>query len=73
MSVRVPTRKEKIHLRGEVKEMNHHQGREGVEMIFMNEDPLVEARIWKGRTSHQRATQDKDIKLSLVKGIRFHL
>src|SRR5215216_6451570 len=68
MSVRLSTRKEKIHLRGEVKEMNHHQEREGVEMIVMNEDPLVEARIRKGRTSHQRATQYKDIKLMLVNG-----
>ena len=37
-------------------------------MIVMNEDPLVEARIRKGRTSHQRATQDEDIKLTLVNG-----
>ena len=68
MSVRLPTREEKIHLKGEVKEMNHHQEREGVEMIVMNKDPLIEARIRKGRTSHQRATQDEDIKLTLVNG-----
>ena len=37
-------------------------------MIIMNEDPLVEARIRKGRTSHQRAKQNKDIKLMLVNG-----
>ena len=37
-------------------------------MIVMNEDPLVKARIRKGRTSHQRATQDEDIKLMLVNG-----
>ena len=37
-------------------------------MVVMNEDPLVEARIRKGRTSHQRATQDKDIKLMLANG-----
>ena len=37
-------------------------------MIIMNEDPLVEARIRKGRASHQRATQDEDIKLILVTG-----
>ena len=37
-------------------------------MIVMNEDPLIEARIRKGRTNHQRATQDKDIKLTLVNG-----
>ena len=46
--------------------MNHLIEREGVEMIVMNEDPLAQARIQKGRTSHQRATQDKDIKLILV-------
>ena len=66
MSVRLPTREEKILQKEEAK--NHHQEREGVEMIVMNEDPLVEARIQKGRTSHQRATQDKDIKLMLVNG-----
>ena len=48
--------------------MNHLQEREGVEMIVMNEDPLIEARIRKGRTSHQSATQDKDIELTLVNG-----
>ena len=42
--------------------------REGEEMIVMNEDPLAEARIQKGSTSHQRATQDEDIKLTLVNG-----
>ena len=46
-SVRLPTREEKIHLKGEVKEMNHHQERDRVEMIVMNEDPLVEAMIRK--------------------------
>ena len=35
-------------------------------VIVMNEDPLAEARIQKGRTSHQRATEDEDIKLMLV-------
>ena len=35
-------------------------------MIVMYEDPLIEARIQKGKTSHQRATQDEDIKLMLV-------
>ena len=44
MSVRLPTRKEKIHQKGGVEEMNLLQER-GVEMIVMNEDPLVEARI----------------------------
>ena len=68
MSVRLPTREEKIHLKGELKEMNHHQEREGVEMIVMNEDPHGEAKIRKGRTSHQRATQNEDIKLMLVNG-----
>ena len=37
-------------------------------MIVMNEEPLGEARIRKGRTNHQRATQSKDIKLMLVNG-----
>ena len=37
-------------------------------MIVMNEDPLVEASIRKGSTSHQRATQDEDIKIMLVNG-----
>ena len=48
--------------------MNHLQEREGVEMIVMNEDPLIEARVQKGRTSHQGATQKEDIKLMLVNG-----
>ena len=48
--------------------MNHHQEREGVEMIVMNVEPLGEARIRKGRTNHQRATQNEDIKLMLVNG-----
>ena len=34
----------------------------------MNEEPLEEARIRKGRTSHQGATQNEDIKLMLVNG-----
>ena len=67
MSVRLPTKEEKIHLKGEVEEKNPHQGR-GVEMIVMNEDPHGEAKIQKGRTSHQRATQNEDIKLMLVNG-----
>ena len=67
MSVRLPTRKDKTHQKGEVEEMNHLQERE-VEMIVMNKDPLIEARIRKVRTSHQRATQDEDIKLTLVNG-----
>ena len=37
-------------------------------MIVMNKDPHGEARIRKGRTSHQGATQNKDIKLMLVNG-----
>ncbi len=36
------------------------------EMIVMNEEPLAEARIRKGRTSHQ--LQNEDIKLMLVNG-----
>ena len=65
-SVRLPTREEKILQKEEAK--NHHQEREGVEMIVMNEDPHGEARIRKGRTSHQGATQNEDIKLMLVNG-----
>ena len=68
MSVQLPTRKEKTHQKGGVEEMNHLQEREGVEMIVMNEDPLVEARIRKERTSHQGATQNESIKLMLVNG-----
>ena len=52
MSVRPPTREEKILPKQEVEEKNHHQGTEGVGMIVMNEDPLREAMIRKGRTSH---------------------
>ena len=37
-------------------------------MIVMNEEPPREARIRKGRTNHQRATQSEDIKLTLVNG-----
>ena len=61
MSVWPPTREE-------VEEKNHHQEREGVEMIVMNEDPHGGVRIRKGRTSHQRATQNEGIKLMLVNG-----
>ena len=68
MSVRHPTKEVKNHPRGEVEEKNHHQEREGVEMIIMNEENPGEARIRKGRTSHQRATQNEDIKLILVNG-----
>ena len=68
MSVRLPTKEEKTHLKEEAEEKNHLQEREGVEMIVMNEDPIAEARIQKGRTSHQGATQNEDIKLTLVNG-----
>ena len=68
MSVQLPTKEEKILQKEEAKEKNHHQERGGVEMIVMNEDPHGEARIRKGRTSHQGATQNKDIKLMLVNG-----
>ena len=68
LSVRPPTKEEKIHPKGEVEEKNHHQERGGVEMVVMNEEPPGEARIRKGKTSHQRATQDEDIKLMLVNG-----
>jgi len=66
MSVRLPTREEKILQKEEAKD--HHQEREGVEMIVMNKDTHGEARIRKGRTSHQGATQNEDIKLMLVNG-----
>ena len=68
MSVRHPTKEENIPQKGEVEEKNHHQEREGVYMIVMNEEHPREARIRKGRTSHQGATQNKDIKLMLVNG-----
>ena len=68
MSVRLPTKEEKTHLKGEVEEKNHLQVREEVEMIVMNEEPHAEARIRKGRTSHQGATQNEDNKLMLVNG-----
>ena len=66
MSVRHPTKEEKILPREEVEEKNHHQEREGVEMIGMNEGLLGEARIQKGRISYQGATQKEDIQLMLV-------
>ena len=66
MSVRLPTREEKILQKEEAKD--HHQGKEGVEMIVMNEDTHGEARIRKGRKNHQGATQNKDIKLMSVNG-----
>ena len=47
MSVRLLTKGEKIHPKGEVEEKNHHQERGGVEMIVMNEEPLGEARVRK--------------------------
>ena len=68
MTVRLPTKEEKNLQKEEAKEKNHHQERGGLEMIVMNEDPHGEARIRKGRTSHQGATQNKDIKLMLVNG-----
>ena len=66
MSVRLPTREEKILQKEEAK--NHHQEKGGVEMIVMNEHPLGEARIRKERKSHQGPTQKEDIKLMLVNG-----
>ena len=68
MSVRLPTKEEKILPKEEVEEKNHHQDKGGVEMIVMNENPLGEARIRKGKKSHQGATQKEDIKLMLVNG-----
>ena len=58
MSVRLPTKEEKNHLRGEVEEKNHHQER-GVEMIVMNEEHPGEARIWKRRTSQHELPKTK--------------
>ena len=66
MSVRLPTREEKILQKEEAK--NHHQEREGVETIVMNKDTHREVRIRKGRKNHQGATQNEDIKLMLVNG-----
>ena len=68
MSVRLPTREDKILPKEEVEEKNHRQEREGVEMIIMNEEHPGEAMIRKGRTSQQGATQNEDIKLMLVNG-----
>ena len=68
MSVWLPTKEDKTHLKGQAKGKNYLQEREGIEMIAMNEEPLEEARIGKGRTGHQGATQNKDIKLMLVNG-----
>ena len=68
MRVRPPTKEEKIHPKGEVEEKNHHLERDGVEMIVMNEEHHGESRIWEGRTNHQGATQNEDIKLMLVNG-----
>ena len=68
MSVRLHTKEEKILQKEGVEEKNHHQEKEGVEMIVMNEDTHGEARIREGRKNHQGATQNKDIKLMLVNG-----
>ena len=68
MSVRLPIKEEKTHLKEESKGKNHLQARKGVETIVMNEEHPGEARIRKGRTSHQGATQHEDIKLMLVNG-----
>ena len=47
MSVRHPTKEEKILQEEGAKVKNHHQERGGVEMIVMNEEPPGEARIRK--------------------------
>ena len=47
MSVQLPTKEEKILLKEEVEEKNHHQEREGVEMTVMNEEHHGQARIRK--------------------------
>ena len=58
MSVRHPTEEEKILQKEEVEDKNHHQEKEGVEMIVMNEDTHGEARIRKERKNHQGATHE---------------
>ena len=63
-----PTKEEKILPKEGLEEKNHHQEKEGVGMIVINEDPLGEARIRKRRKNHQGATQNEDIKLMLVNG-----
>ena len=68
MSVWLPTKEDKILPKEGVEEKIHHQEKGGVDMIVMNEDPLGEAKIQKGRISHQEATQKEDIKLMLVNG-----
>ena len=68
MTVRLPTKEENILPKEGVEEKNHHQEKEGVEMIIMNEDTHGEARIRKERTNHQGAKQNEDIKLMLVNG-----
>ena len=50
MSVRHPTKEEKIFQKEEAEENNHHRERGGVDMIVMNEEHPREARIRKGRT-----------------------
>ena len=67
MSVWLPTKEEEVLPKG-VGEKNHHQEREGVETTVMNEEHHGGARIQKGRTNHQGATQNEDIKLTLVNG-----
>ena len=47
MSVRLPTKEEKILPKEGVEEKNHHQEKEGVEMIVMNEEHHGEARFGK--------------------------
>ena len=68
MSIRLPTKEEKTRLKGDAIGKNHLQERQGVEMITMNKEPLEEARIRKGMTSHQGATKNEDIKLMFVNG-----
>ena len=68
MSVRLLTKQDKILPKEKVGEKNHRQEREGVDMTVMNEEHHGEARIRKGRTNHQGATQNEDIKLTLVNG-----
>ena len=56
MSVRLPTKEEKILLKEEVEEKNHHQGREGVGMIDMHEgtDSVKESKLDVLQSQHDK-------------------
>ena len=63
MSVRLPTKEEKILPKEEVEEKNHHQEKGGVEMIIINENPLGEARK---EVPSQGPTMTKDLRVMNV-------